>query len=83
MKKAPSEIEAVDGEVVDANKIETALRTAGIALRDVNGEIRNTDDVLFELSEKWNTLSKNTRAYIATQAAGSRRICCPLHSTAL
>lgn len=73
MKKAPSEIEAVDGEVVDANKIETALRTAGIALRDVNGEIRNTDDVLFELSEKWNTLSKNTRAYIATQAAGSRQ----------
>ncbi len=73
MKKAPSEIEAVDGEVVDANKIETALRTAGIALRDVNGEIRNTDNVLFELSKKWNILSKNTRAYIATQAAGSRQ----------
>ncbi|MDY4524416.1 MAG: phage tail tape measure protein [Treponema sp.] len=73
LKKAPSEIQEVDGEVVDANKIETALRTAGIALRDTNGEIRNTDEVLFELSSKWNTLDKNTRAYIATMAAGSRQ----------
>lgn len=73
LKKAPSEIQEVDGEIVDANKIETALRTAGIALRDTNGEIRNTDEVLFELSSKWNTLDKNTRAYIATVSAGSRQ----------
>lgn len=42
-------------------------------MRDTNGEIRNTDEVLFELSSKWNTLDKNTRAYIATMAAGSRQ----------
>ena len=74
LKKAPSEIQEVDGEVVDANKIETALRTAGIALRDTNGEIRNTDEVLFELSSKWNTLDKNTRAYIATMAAKLQKL---------
>jgi TP901 family phage tail tape measure protein len=34
LKKAPSEIGEVDGEIVDANKIETALRSVGVALRD-------------------------------------------------
>jgi TP901 family phage tail tape measure protein len=37
LKKAPGEIGEVDGEAVDANKIETALRTAGVALRDTSG----------------------------------------------
>jgi hypothetical protein len=31
------------------------------------------DDVFLELSEKWNTLDKNTQRYIATIAAGSRQ----------
>jgi TP901 family phage tail tape measure protein len=37
LKKDPAEIGEVDGEVVDANKIETALRTVGVSLRDANG----------------------------------------------
>jgi hypothetical protein len=37
LKKDPNEIGEVDGEIVDANKIETALRSVGVALRDANG----------------------------------------------
>jgi TP901 family phage tail tape measure protein len=37
LKKDPSEIGEVDGEIVDANKIETALRSVGVALRDSSG----------------------------------------------
>ena len=37
LKKDPAEIGEVDGEIVDANKIETALRSVGVALRDTNG----------------------------------------------
>jgi TP901 family phage tail tape measure protein len=37
LKKDPAEIGEVDGEIVDANKIETALRSVGVALRDANG----------------------------------------------
>jgi hypothetical protein len=37
LKKAPSEIGEVDGEIVDANAIETALRSVGVALRDSSG----------------------------------------------
>jgi TP901 family phage tail tape measure protein len=37
LKKAPEDIGEIDGEIVDANKIETALRTVGVALRDTQG----------------------------------------------
>ena len=73
LKKDPAEIGEVDGEVVDANKIETALRSVGVALRDSSGQFRDLDDVFMELSSKWNTLDTNTQRYIATIAAGSRQ----------
>lgn len=73
LKKAPSEIGEVDGEVVDANKIESALRTIGVALRDASGQFRNLDDVFLDIAKKWNSLDTNTQRYIATMAAGSRQ----------
>ena len=73
LKKDPSEIGTVDGEIVDANKIETALRSVGVALRDSSGQFRELDDVFLELSSKWSALDKNTQRYIATIAAGSRQ----------
>lgn len=72
LKKDPSEIGEVDGEIVDANKIEGALRTIGVALRDSSGQFRDLDDVFLELAKKWKTLDTNTQRYIATIAAGSR-----------
>lgn len=73
LKKPMSEIGEVDGEMVDANKIESALRQAGVALRDTNGEFRNFDDVILELAGKWDGLDVMTQRYIATMAAGSRQ----------
>ena len=73
LKKSPDEIGEVDGEVIDANKIETALRSVGVALRDTSGQFRDLDDVFLELSGKWDSLDTNTQRYIATIAAGSRQ----------
>ena len=73
LKKSPDEIGEVDGEIVDANKIEGALRTVGVSLRDANGQFRELDQVFLELSSKWDSLDKNTQRYIATIAAGSRQ----------
>jgi TP901 family phage tail tape measure protein len=73
LKKDPAEIGEVDGEIVDANKIETALRSVGVSLRDANGQFRDLDDVFLELAKKWDGLDKNTQRYIATIAAGSRQ----------
>lgn len=73
LKKDPSEIGEVEGEIVDANAIETALRSVGVSLRDASGQFRELDDVFLELSSKWDGLDKNTQRYIATIAAGSRQ----------
>ena len=73
LKKSPDEIGEVDGEIVDANKIEGALRTVGVSLRDASGQFRELDQVFLELSSKWDSLDKNTQRYIATIAAGSRQ----------
>ena len=73
LKKDPAEIGEIDGEIVDANKIETALRSVGVALRDTSGQFRDLDDVFLELSSKWDGLDTNTQRYIATIAAGSRQ----------
>lgn len=73
LKKDPALIEPIDGEMVDANKVETALNTIGVALRDTSGQFRQLDDVFLEISQKWDTLDVNTQRYIATIAAGSRQ----------
>ena len=73
MKKSPNSIIEVEGETVDVNKVETALRSAGVAARDASGQFRDVDDVLLELSSKWDSLDVMTQRYIATTAAGSRQ----------
>lgn len=73
LKKNPNELVEVDGEQVDANKIETALRSVGVALRDSNGEFRKLDDVFLDLAKRWDSLTVNEQRYIATMAAGSRQ----------
>ena len=73
LKKNPAEIGNVDGEIVDANAIEGALRLANVDLRGADGQFRNFDEVIIELSGQWDKLDKNTQRYIATIAAGSRQ----------
>lgn len=73
LKKNPNELVEVDGEQVDANKIETALKSVGVALRDSNGEFRKLDDVFLDLAKRWDSLTINEQRYIATMAAGSRQ----------
>ena len=62
-----------EGEEVDVNKIDTALKTVGVRLTDTNGQMRALDKVILELAEKWNNLDSMTQRYLATMAAGSRQ----------
>ena len=55
------------------NNVETQLRYVGIALRDQNGELRSTEEVLDELGGKWEELSSNQQAAIAKALAGTRQ----------
>ena len=58
---------------LDYNKVDKALKSVGVSLKDATGQFRNMDDVLLELSGKWKGLDRNSQRYIATIAAGSRQ----------
>ena len=62
-----------EGEEIDYNKVDTALKSVGISIKDAQGQFRDFDDVIFELSAKWDSLDKNTQRYIATIMAGNRQ----------
>lgn len=55
------------------NNVETQLRYVGIALRNQNGELYSTEEVLDELGGKWEELSSNQQAAIAKALAGTRQ----------
>lgn len=62
-----------EGEIIDVNKIQTALRTVGISMDEFFKGTEGLDDILLKLAEKWGTLNFETQRYIATMAAGSRQ----------
>lgn len=73
LKKNPLEITEVDGEEVDYNKVDTALKSIGVSLKDANGQFRNLDQVFLDISQRWDSLTQTQQRYVATQAAGSRQ----------
>jgi TP901 family phage tail tape measure protein len=73
MKSNPTQLIEVDGETVSLNKMDTALSSVGISLKDASGQFRNLDEVIFELSKIWDTLDRNTQRWIANTASGSRQ----------
>ena len=62
-----------EGEAIDINKIDAALKTVGISLKDFLNGTKGIDDIFLELASKWDTLDLATQRYIATTAAGSRQ----------
>lgn len=58
---------------LDYNKVDTALKSVGVSIKDASGQFRDLDDVFLELSGKWDGLDRNTQRYIATIAAGARQ----------
>lgn len=73
-----------NGEEINVNNVQKALRSAGIDMTKFLTGGEGLDQVFLRLSEKWDTLDTITQRYIATMAAGSRPIkrCCPLLSAA-
>ena len=62
-----------EGEEININKIDAALKTVGISLKDFLNGSKGIDDIFLELAEKWDSLDLATQRYIATMAAGSRQ----------
>lgn len=73
LKKNPLEIAEVEGEEVDYNKVDTALKSIGVSLKDANGQFRDLDQVFLDISQRWDSLTQTQQRYVATTAAGSRQ----------
>ena len=73
MKQDPTKLIDSEGVMLDANKVDKALKSIGVNLLNANGEFRKLDDVFLEIAAKWDTLSMGQQRYIATMAAGSRQ----------
>ena len=66
MTSDPSKLTDSEGEAMDLNRVDKALKTIGITLRSATGQFREFDDVILELGEKWNQIDVNAQRYIAT-----------------
>lgn len=58
---------------IEVNDVEKALKTVGVQLRDSEGQLRELGDVLNDLGPKWDSLDRNTQAYLGTIVAGTRQ----------
>ena len=58
---------------VEYDAIVQALTDYNVSLTDHNGELRNTYDILFDLSQMWDTLSQNEQAALAKTLSGTRQ----------
>lgn len=69
LKTSPTTLVDAEGEALSFNKVDTALQSVGITMKTTSGQFREFDDVILDLSKKWQTLDKNTQRYIATVMA--------------
>lgn len=51
-------------------KYAKAIDAVGVSIKDSNGELRNMDDVLSDIGERWSTLNKDEQVALAQGVAG-------------
>ena len=63
----------IQEDATSANSVAKALNSIGVALFDTSNQMRDLDDVLIEVGNKWEDLDNNTQRYLATTLAGTRQ----------
>ena len=64
----------IDDETGESlNDVETVLSELGIKLRDLDGQFRNSGDVLDEVASRWESFDSVAQHAIATAFAGTRQ----------
>ena len=58
---------------VDLNKYSAALSAVGVQILDTSGELRNMDDILEDLGEKWQQLGRDQKMALAQTVGGVRQ----------
>ena len=60
-------------DTASLNDVEKVLKRIGVSMRDSNLQFREFDEVLNDISEKWDTLDNISRNAVATALAGTRQ----------
>ena len=58
---------------VDLNKYSQALEAVGVQVLDVSGEMRNMDDILDDLGDRWDDLTQAQKVALAQTVGGVRQ----------
>lgn len=58
---------------VELTKYTAALNAIGVSVLDLNGNLRDADDILDDTAAKWDTLNKAQQAAVAQTVAGTRQ----------
>ena len=58
---------------VELTKYTSALDAIGVSVLDLNGNLRDADDILDDTAAKWDTLNKAQQASVAQTVAGTRQ----------
>ena len=69
LTKDPTKLVDAEGEALSYNKVDEALQSVGISLKDKEGQFRSFTDVILELTDVWNDLNSTQQRYLATQMA--------------
>ena len=65
--------QVLDDTSSTGKKLTAIYEKLGISLKDDQGQLRSTYDILKDLAAQWNNLSSNEQKYIALTSAGARQ----------
>ena len=63
-------LKTIYSRLTTMDKSEGTLQAVGVAMRDVSGETRNVNDILTDLANNWDNLSKSQQEYTGKALAG-------------
>nr|WP_249436074.1 phage tail tape measure protein [Paenibacillus sp. Marseille-Q4541] len=63
-------MKTIYSRITTMDKSEGVLKDVGIAMRGINGEVRDVSDILDELAGKWNSLTSEQQQNTAVNLAG-------------
>lgn len=66
----------IGSDTFDEGDPELALKAIGVAVRDVNGEFKNINDILSDLDKTWGNLSQTEKIATAQVVAGKNGCLC-------
>lgn len=58
---------------VDLNKYSAALEKVGVEVLDLNGNLRDADEIIYDLGMTWDNLSRAQQTALAQTVAGTRQ----------